>query len=51
MTFLGPPAKVILEQQKPLVERFGPILLPPARQEKSTVDTFHRYLLDLPLLL
>ena len=51
MTFLGPPGEVILEQGKPLVERFGPILLPTARQEKSISNTFFRYLLDFPFLL
>ena len=51
MSFLGPPGEVILVQQKPLVERFGPILLPTARQENSTVTNFFRYLLDFPFLL
>ena len=51
MTFLGPPGEVILEQEKPLVERFGPILLPTARQENFTITDFFRYLLDFPFLL
>ena len=48
---LGPPGEVILEQEKPLVERFGPILLPPARQENSISNTFLRHLLDFHFLL
>ena len=51
MIFLGPPGEVILVQQKPLVERFGPILLPTTRQENFTVTNFFRYLLDFPFLL
>ena len=43
---LGPPGEIILKQEKPLVERFGPILLPPARQENSISNTFLRHLLD-----
>ena len=51
MTFLGPPGEVILEQEKPLVERFGPILLPTARQENSISYYVLRHLLDFPFLL
>ena len=48
---LGPPGEVILEQEKPLVERFGPILLPTARQENSISYYVLRHLLDFPFLL
>ena len=38
MNFLGPPRKVILKQEKPLLGRFGPILLSAGATRKFTAS-------------